>query len=278
MAIFGKLAYGEGATVGTLLAVRFALAAALFWALARRGGRASCARSPAATSRSALGARRVRLRAPGRLLLRRARADRRLAAVAAALHVPGDRRRRRGRARPRAARRAHGSPRWRSPRAGSRSSSPAPAPARSTRSAPRSASPPRSSTAPTSSSARRSPARCARTCSPRWSARARRSSLTRRLGGCSATCGPATLTAAGWGWLAVPRGRLDRRRDRPVLRRPPARRPTTASILATVEPLVDRAARVPRLRRDAGPSSSPAARSCSRGGAAPRARSAEVTA
>ena len=33
MAIFGKLAYGEGATIGTLLAVRFALAAALFWAL-----------------------------------------------------------------------------------------------------------------------------------------------------------------------------------------------------------------------------------------------------
>ena len=33
MAIFGKLAYGEGANVGTLLAVRFALAAALFWAL-----------------------------------------------------------------------------------------------------------------------------------------------------------------------------------------------------------------------------------------------------
>jgi drug/metabolite transporter (DMT)-like permease len=33
MAIFGKLAYDDGATVGTLLAVRFALAAALFWAL-----------------------------------------------------------------------------------------------------------------------------------------------------------------------------------------------------------------------------------------------------
>ena len=33
MAIFGKLAYDEGATVGTLLAVRFALAAALFWAI-----------------------------------------------------------------------------------------------------------------------------------------------------------------------------------------------------------------------------------------------------
>ena len=33
MAVFGKLAYGDGATVGTLLAVRFVLAAALFWAL-----------------------------------------------------------------------------------------------------------------------------------------------------------------------------------------------------------------------------------------------------
>jgi drug/metabolite transporter (DMT)-like permease len=33
MAVLGKLAYENGATVGTLLAVRFALAAALFWAL-----------------------------------------------------------------------------------------------------------------------------------------------------------------------------------------------------------------------------------------------------
>jgi drug/metabolite transporter (DMT)-like permease len=40
MAVFGKLAYGEGATVGTLLAVRFALAAALFWALLLVGGAA----------------------------------------------------------------------------------------------------------------------------------------------------------------------------------------------------------------------------------------------
>jgi drug/metabolite transporter (DMT)-like permease len=41
MAVFGKLAYSEGATVGTLLAVRFALAAALFWTLVLvgRGGR-----------------------------------------------------------------------------------------------------------------------------------------------------------------------------------------------------------------------------------------------
>jgi drug/metabolite transporter (DMT)-like permease len=35
MAIFGKLAYDEGATVGTLLATRFVLAAALFWLLSR---------------------------------------------------------------------------------------------------------------------------------------------------------------------------------------------------------------------------------------------------
>jgi drug/metabolite transporter (DMT)-like permease len=33
MGIFGKLAYDQGATIGTLLSVRFALAAALLWAL-----------------------------------------------------------------------------------------------------------------------------------------------------------------------------------------------------------------------------------------------------
>jgi drug/metabolite transporter (DMT)-like permease len=38
MAVFGKPADGEGATVGTLLAVRFALAAVLFWALLLVGG------------------------------------------------------------------------------------------------------------------------------------------------------------------------------------------------------------------------------------------------
>jgi drug/metabolite transporter (DMT)-like permease len=38
MGIFGKLAYDEGVTVGTLLAVRFLLAAALFWLLAVRLG------------------------------------------------------------------------------------------------------------------------------------------------------------------------------------------------------------------------------------------------
>jgi drug/metabolite transporter (DMT)-like permease len=38
MGVFGKLAYGEGATVGTLLAIRFALAATLFWILLVAGG------------------------------------------------------------------------------------------------------------------------------------------------------------------------------------------------------------------------------------------------
>jgi drug/metabolite transporter (DMT)-like permease len=38
MAIFGKLSYDEGATVGTLLAARFALAALMFWGLVIAGG------------------------------------------------------------------------------------------------------------------------------------------------------------------------------------------------------------------------------------------------
>jgi drug/metabolite transporter (DMT)-like permease len=41
MAVIGKLAYDEGATVGTLLAIRFAIAAALFWALVLGGGATS---------------------------------------------------------------------------------------------------------------------------------------------------------------------------------------------------------------------------------------------
>jgi drug/metabolite transporter (DMT)-like permease len=38
MGIFGKLAYDEGATVGTLLATRFAVAAALFWLILAGAG------------------------------------------------------------------------------------------------------------------------------------------------------------------------------------------------------------------------------------------------
>jgi len=40
MAVFGKLAYADGATVGTLLAVRFVLAAALLWMPVLAGGAA----------------------------------------------------------------------------------------------------------------------------------------------------------------------------------------------------------------------------------------------
>ncbi len=53
MAVFGKLAYQQGATVGTLLAARFLLAAVLFWALVLPG-------RPAREIR-ALGARDVAL-------------------------------------------------------------------------------------------------------------------------------------------------------------------------------------------------------------------------
>jgi len=41
MAVFGKLAYDEGTTVGTLLSARFALAALLFWVLVFMGGERS---------------------------------------------------------------------------------------------------------------------------------------------------------------------------------------------------------------------------------------------
>ena len=45
MGIFGKLAYGEGATVGTLLATRFLLAALVFWLFLGATARAGAMRS-----------------------------------------------------------------------------------------------------------------------------------------------------------------------------------------------------------------------------------------
>ena len=45
MGIFGKLAYDDGASVGTLLAVRFVLAAVLFWLFMAYSGRAGAMRS-----------------------------------------------------------------------------------------------------------------------------------------------------------------------------------------------------------------------------------------
>lgn len=44
MAVFGKLAYDNGTTVGTLLAVRFTVAAAIFWALVLPAGGAAALR------------------------------------------------------------------------------------------------------------------------------------------------------------------------------------------------------------------------------------------
>jgi drug/metabolite transporter (DMT)-like permease len=58
MAVFGKLAYENGATVGTLLSVRFALAAAMFWVLVLAAGlreRSATAREPRGLTRRDLG-------------------------------------------------------------------------------------------------------------------------------------------------------------------------------------------------------------------------------
>ena len=56
MAVFGKLAYENGATVGTLLSTRFVLAAALFWGvLATRGVTAEIRALPARDVALALG-------------------------------------------------------------------------------------------------------------------------------------------------------------------------------------------------------------------------------
>jgi drug/metabolite transporter (DMT)-like permease len=65
MAIFGKLAYGEGVTVGTLLPVRFALAAAVLWAVVlATGGLRAIGRRDAAIG-LALGAGGYALQAAG---------------------------------------------------------------------------------------------------------------------------------------------------------------------------------------------------------------------
>jgi drug/metabolite transporter (DMT)-like permease len=45
MGIFGKLAYGDGATVGTLLAARFGIAAAVLWLVVAASGRARVLRA-----------------------------------------------------------------------------------------------------------------------------------------------------------------------------------------------------------------------------------------
>ena len=226
MAVFGKLAYDEGATVGTLLAVRFALAAALFWALvlARRRRPPSSARSAAATSRIALALGAVRLRAQaGCFFAALERIDASLlslllytfpAMVAVAAIALG-----RERVDARAARRARA--RLGRPRAGAGQrrrgrARPGGRGARARRGA--------HLHAPTSSSARASPG---------GSARRVLSALVCTGAAVTLTAGSAALgelrpgevTLAGWGWLAGIAVRLDGRGGEPLLRRPQARRP-----------------------------------------------------
>ena len=235
MAIFGKLAYGEGATVGTLLAVRFVLAAALFWALVLAGGGAREVRALGGRDIGtglALGG--VRLRAPGRLLLRGAGAHRRFAAVAAALHVPGDRRRRRGRAGPRAHRRAApgcAGARVRRPRArrGRRRGGHA-------RSARRRARARRRGRLQHLHPRQRRHRR-ARAAARALGARVhRRGGVPDRRLGAARRVASRRADAGRLGLAGLPRRRLDGRRDQPLLRRPAARR-------------------VPRPRRSSPPSS-----------------------
>ena len=133
MGVFGKLAYGEGATVGTLLAVRFALAALLFWALIAGRGALRGARR-AATSRSGSAS------APAATRSRRAATSPRSSGSTPRCCRCCSTRSRRSSPSPPSRSAASGSTRarsrrWRSPRAGWCSSSPARAPARSTRSA-----------------------------------------------------------------------------------------------------------------------------------------------
>ena len=107
MGIFGKLAYDEGATVGTLLAVRFVLAAALFWVLVlATGGGAQLRALPRRDVGIALALGAVGYSAQAGAYFAALAAPRRVAALAAALHVPRDGHGGRDRARARAARAA----------------------------------------------------------------------------------------------------------------------------------------------------------------------------
>ena len=88
MAIFAKEAYAAGVSVATLLALRFAIAAAALLGCRRRRAAPALPDRRAASSLGGLGARRGRLRRRGRAVLRRAHAHRRVADLAAALHLP----------------------------------------------------------------------------------------------------------------------------------------------------------------------------------------------
>ena len=94
MAIFATQAYAAGLGVTTLLALRFSLAAAVFWAIVGVARRAPRPGAAARRLSGALALGAVGYTAQAGLLLLRAAAHRRRADVAAALHVPGARLRR----------------------------------------------------------------------------------------------------------------------------------------------------------------------------------------
>ena len=213
MGIFGKLAYDEGATVGTLLSIRFVLAAAVLLAVrASARGEPSELRRPSARRRMCLALGAIGYGAPGRLLLRGARSHRRLAALAAPLHLPGDGHGRRHRARPRA-RAAGERPRpWRWRSAGSCSSRGRRG-GRSIRWVRRSGSAPRVvyCTYILVSEGWRPGGALAmsRSCAP-----ARRTTLTVARVRRSAICDPGAVSTRRMGLARCPRHALHRRRDR----------------------------------------------------------------
>ena len=240
MGIFGRLAYDDGATVGTLLAVRFALASALFWVLVvASGGVAELRKVAAATSSPALalGGGIYAAQAGGyfaalervdpsllALLLYTFPAIVALAAIALGASGPT----------------AAGRPRSASCPAALCSCWRAAARPRAIRWAPRSASPPRSCTASTSSPAKGSRVACrplvlsALVCTGAAVSLTAGSALLGELR-------PGGLTLTGWAWIAciavvctVAALSLFFAGLRRV-------GPTTASILSTVEPVVTEA-------------------------------------
>ncbi len=248
MAVFGKLAYAEGATVGTLLAIRFTLASGLFWVGPPGAGRA---------------ARRARRARPRRRAMpsRRAAISRRCSASTPALlallvytfpafvALAGRERLTRRRASPLAL--SLGGLALVVGAAGALDPLGV------------------ALALATGDALRRVHPRQRRDRAARAAADARRARLQRRGGRAAARddrarAVPATAAHRGrLGLDRLPRGDLDGRRDRAVLRRPQARRADDRGDPRDRRAARDGRARVPRLRRGARTrSSSRAARSC----------------
>ena len=227
MAVFGKLAYDEGATVGTLLVRPLrARGRAVLGARprGRRGGRRPARRSPGATSPSASAS------APSATPPRPAATSPRSTGSTRRCSRCCSTRSRRSSpsraiaARPRARRRAPlrgARARARRPRA---RRSRAPGRARSTRSARRSAWRRARLQRLHPRRARASPARCRPPVAVGARLHRRRRDAHRRLGAARRPAARARVTAAGWGWLAGLAVVSTVGAVEPLLRRPAARR------------------------------------------------------